>query len=117
LPGQAAVRDAAAPFKRKTMFYEIVTIPIKPESHDAFQAAIRDAVPLFQRSRGCRTLRLERSIENPDTYKLVIGWETLEDHTVHFVASDEVQQFRKLAGAFVAGPTHMEHVQNVLIGF
>jgi heme-degrading monooxygenase HmoA len=89
----------------------------RPEAHDAFQAAIAEAAPLFQRSRGCRSLRLERSVEHPDTYKLVIGWDTLEDHTVHFVASDEVQQFRKLAGGYVAAPTHMEHVHNVLIGF
>ncbi|MFB9241981.1 hypothetical protein [Massilia antarctica] len=41
------------------MFYEIVTTP--------------EAVPLFQRSRGCRSLRLERSVENPDTYKVVIA--------------------------------------------
>jgi len=99
------------------MFYEIVTIPIKPDTHAAFEAAIAEAVPLFQRSRGCRSLRLERSVENPDTYKLVIGWETLEDHTVHFTASEEVQLFRKMAGGFVAGPTHMEHVRTVLTGF
>ena len=99
------------------MYYEIVTIPIKPDTHAAFEAAIAEAVPLFQRSRGCRSLRLERSVESPDTYKLVIGWETLEDHTVHFVASEEVQAFRKLAGGFVAGPTYMEHVTTVPVGF
>lgn len=99
------------------MVYEIVTIPIKPGTHAAFEAAIAEAVPLFQRSRGCRSLRLERSIENPDTYNLVIGRDTLEDHTVHFTASEEVKLFRKLAGGFVAGPTHMEHVHTVLIGF
>lgn len=99
------------------MFYEVVTIPIKAGMHAAFEAAIAEAVPLFQRSRGCRSLRLERSVENADTYKLVIGWETLEDHTVHFVASDEVQLFRKLAGGFVAAPTQMEHVRTVLTGF
>ncbi|NRR33494.1 antibiotic biosynthesis monooxygenase [Oxalobacteraceae bacterium] len=99
------------------MFYEIVTIQVKPDTHADFEAAIAKAVPLFQRSRGCQSLRLERSVEQPDTYKIVIGWATLEDHTTHFVASEEVQEFRRLAGGFVAAPTHMEHVQIVLNGF
>lgn len=99
------------------MIVEIVTIQIKPHTHADFEAAIAQAVPLFQRARGCRSLRLERSIENPDSYKLVIGWETLEDHTVHFAASAELQEFRRLAGGFVAAPTHMEHMEQVLVGF
>lgn len=99
------------------MIYEIVTIPVKPGTNAEFEAAIAKAVPLFQRSRGCQSLRLERSIEQPDTYKLVVGWATLEDHTTHFAASEEVLEFRRLAGGFVAPPTHMEHVQIVLNGF
>ena len=50
-------------------------------------------------------------------YKLVIGWDTLEDHTVHFRESAELQEFRRLAGGFVAGPSQMEHVEVVLNGF
>jgi heme-degrading monooxygenase HmoA len=99
------------------MVYEIATIQVKPGVHAEFEAAIAAAVPLFQRSRGCQSLRLERSIEQPDSYKLVIGWATLDDHTVHFRESVELQEFRKLAGGFVAGPSHMEHVQVVLTGF
>jgi heme-degrading monooxygenase HmoA len=99
------------------MIYEIATIQIKPGVHAEFEAAIAAAVPLFQRSRGCQSLRLERSIEQPDSYKLVIGWATLEDHTVHFRASAELEEFRRLAGGFVAGPSQMEHVQVVLNGF
>ncbi|GAB2874954.1 antibiotic biosynthesis monooxygenase [Pseudoduganella ginsengisoli] len=99
------------------MIYEIATIQVKPGVHAEFEAAIAAAVPLFKRSRGCQSLRLERSIEQPDSYKLVIGWATLEDHTVHFRESEELQEFRRLAGGFVAGPSHMEHVQVVLTGF
>jgi heme-degrading monooxygenase HmoA len=99
------------------LIYEIATIQVKPGVHAEFEAAIAAAVPLFQRSRGCRSLRLERSIEQPDSYKLVIGWDTLEDHTVHFRESEALQEFRRLAGGFVAGPSQMEHVEVVLTGF
>jgi heme-degrading monooxygenase HmoA len=99
------------------MIHEIATIQVKPGAHAEFEAAIAASIPLFKRSRGCQSLRLERSIEQPDSYKVVIGWATLEDHTRHFVESEELQEFRRLAGGFVAGPAHVEHVELVLAGF
>ncbi|MRV71242.1 antibiotic biosynthesis monooxygenase [Duganella sp. FT92W] len=99
------------------MIFEIATIQVKPGVHAEFEAAIAAAVPLFQRSKGCKSLRLERTIEEGDKYRLVIGWETLEDHTVHFRASEELQEFRRLAGGFVAAPSVVEHVEVALTGF
>lgn len=99
------------------MVFEIATIQVKPGVHAEFEAAIAAAVPLFKRAKGCKSLRLERTVEHGDRYRLVIGWETLEDHTVQFRASEELQEFRRLAGGFVAGPSVMEHVEVVLAGF
>jgi heme-degrading monooxygenase HmoA len=99
------------------MVFEIATIQVKPGAHAEFEAAIAAAVPLFKRSKGCQSLRLERTIEDGDKYRLVIGWETLEDHTVHFRASVELQEFRRLAGGFVAAPSVVEHVEVALTGF
>ncbi len=99
------------------MIHEIATIRVKPGVHAEFEAAIAAAVPLFQRSKGCKSLRLERVVEESDKYRLVIGWETLEDHTVHFRASEELQEFRRLAGGFVAAPSVVEHVEVALTGF
>jgi heme-degrading monooxygenase HmoA len=99
------------------MVFEIATIQVKPGAHAEFEAAIAAAVPLFKRSKGCQSLRLERTIEDGDKYRLVIGWETLEDHTVHFRASVELQEFRRLAGGLVAAPSVVEHVEVALTGF
>lgn len=62
-------------------------------------------------------MRVERTIEDNDAYRLVIGWETIEDHTVHFAASEDLQEFRRLAGGFVLPGAKVEHVQVVLTGF
>ena len=64
------------------MIYEIAELYIKPDAHDAFQAGVAEAVPLFKAATGCLSMRLDRDIETPDTYHLVIGWQTLENHTV-----------------------------------
>lgn len=99
------------------MIFEIAHIQIKPATHDAFEAAVTKAVPLFQRARGCESMRLERSIENGDAYRLVVGWATLEDHTVHFRGSDDFQAWRALVGEFFAAPPQVEHMYTVVTGF
>ena len=99
------------------MIFEIAHIQIKPDTHAAFEAAVAKAVSLFQSSRGCESMRLERSIENSDAYRLVVGWSTLEDHTVHFRGSEQFQTWRGLVGEFFAAPPLVEHMNTVVTGF
>ncbi|MGK5081492.1 antibiotic biosynthesis monooxygenase family protein [Janthinobacterium sp. HLX7-2] len=99
------------------MIFEIAHIQIKPATHAAFEAAVTQAVPLFQRARGCESMRLEHSIENADAYRLVVGWTTLEDHTVHFRGSDDFQAWRALVGEFFAAAPQVEHMNTVVTGF
>ncbi|MDC8757455.1 antibiotic biosynthesis monooxygenase family protein [Janthinobacterium fluminis] len=99
------------------MIFEIAHIHIKPDTHAAFEAAVKEAVPLFRRARGCLSTRLERSIEQGDHYRLVVGWETLENHTVDFRGSADFQEWRRLVGGFFAAPPQVEHMHTVLTGF
>ncbi|MFA9219183.1 MAG: antibiotic biosynthesis monooxygenase [Sphingomonadaceae bacterium] len=99
------------------MIYEIAELYIKPDQHDAFQAGVTEAVPLFRRAKGCLSMRLDRDIEVPDTYHLVIGWETLEHHTIDFRGSEDFQLWRGLVGACFAQPPKVEHFNTVVAGF
>lgn len=99
------------------MIFEIATIEIKADSHAAFEAAVTQAVPLFQRAKGCLSMRLEHSLEEVNGYRLVVGWATVEDHMVHFRASADFQQWRQLAGGFFATPPQVQHMTTVVAGF
>ncbi|MES2742606.1 MAG: antibiotic biosynthesis monooxygenase [Pseudomonadota bacterium] len=99
------------------MIYEIAELYIQPGAHQAFEAAAAEAVPLFQRAAGCRAMRLDRTVERPDVYRLIISWETLEAHTVDFRASADFQAWRALVGAYFSAPPHVEHTSTVLGGF
>jgi heme-degrading monooxygenase HmoA len=99
------------------MIYEIAEIQIKPDTHAAFEAAVKEAVSLFKRAQGCEAMRLERIIERPDTYHLVIQWTTLENHTVDFRGSEDFQTWRGLVGGYFAQPPKVEHTETVLTGF
>jgi heme-degrading monooxygenase HmoA len=99
------------------MIHEIAEIDVT-EGHEAeFEAAVRKAAPLFKVSRGCRSFALTRSIEHPQRYRLTVGWDTVEDHMVHFRESEAFQGWRALVGPYFASPPRVEHVATVIDGF
>ena len=99
------------------MFLEIAQIEIKPGLEAEFEAGVAKAAPLFKRAKGCRSMRLERSIENPSLYFLVVGWETVENHTVDFRSSPDFQEWRKNVGHCFASPPAVRHTQEAVKGF
>jgi heme-degrading monooxygenase HmoA len=99
------------------MFWEIAQIDVKAGEESAFEAAVAKAVPLFKNSRGCKGMRLHKSVEHPSRYRLVVDWETVEDHTVHFRGSENFTQWRALVSGYFASPPVVEHTYRVVDGF
>lgn len=99
------------------MITEIAQLTIKPGMEAEFESGVTKATPLFQRAKGCTGMRLERSHENPQRYRLVVKWDTLENHTVDFRGSADFQEWRKLIGHCLASPSEVEHVAEVVKGF
>ncbi|MDF2640356.1 MAG: Antibiotic biosynthesis monooxygenase [Novosphingobium lindaniclasticum] len=99
------------------MIHEIAEIEVLAGSEEAFEAGVAAAAPHFRAAKGCRSLKLERSIENPGRYRLVVGWDSVEDHLVTFRESDGFKQWRDLAGPYFASPPRVEHVVTVLNAF
>ena len=96
------------------MVLEIAEIEVTPGQEAAFEEGVRKARPLFQAARGYRSLELHRSIEQPSKYRLMIGWETVENHMVDFRESPAFQQWRALVGPYFASPPHVDHT-NVVV--
>jgi heme-degrading monooxygenase HmoA len=97
------------------MITEIAQIDIKPGSAAAFEEAVAEALPLFAAAKGCHGLELQRGVERPDHYVLLIRWDSVEDHTVTFRNSPAFARWRELVGPHFAGPTHVEHIGKVLV--
>ena len=99
------------------MFWEIAQIEVKPGEESAFEQGVEQAVHLFRRAKGCHGMRLHRSVEVPTRYRLVVHWETVEDHTVTFRGSADFQEWRKLVGPHFASPPVVEHTSALPLGF
>ena len=62
----------------------IEVVHLKINDPEGFEAAVKQAVEVFRQAEGCKGLHLQRCIEAPDEYEVVIRWEKLEDHTETF---------------------------------
>jgi len=99
------------------MITEIAQIDVKLGMEAEFEAGVKKAAPLFQRAKGCRGMKLERSIEKPSRYRLFVQWGAVENHTVDFRGSADFQEWRKLVGHCFASPPEVEHVSEIVHAF
>ena len=99
------------------MITEIAQIDVKPGMEAEFEAGVTKATPIFKRAKGCTGMRLERSVEKSQRYRLFVKWETLENHTVDFRGAPDFQEWRKLVGHCFASPPEVEHVSEAVEGF
>lgn len=91
------------------MIIEVATIAVK-EGHEAqFEAAVASAVEVFRRAKGCGGLHLQKCVEEPLRYDVVIRWETLENHTIDFRESALFQEWRALVGPHFAEAPSVRH--------
>ena len=97
--------------------YEIAQLTIEPDDSQAFEEAVAQAVPLFQRARGCRSMAVQASIEHPGRDLLVVAWDTVEDHMIHFRESVDFRLWRELTGPFFVEAPEVQHVRNTGMGF
>ncbi|MCB1390568.1 MAG: antibiotic biosynthesis monooxygenase [Rhodobacteraceae bacterium] len=96
------------------MIREIANLTIDPANAAAFEAAVARAVPLFRAAPDCFGVHLERVIEEPGRYRLVVQWASVAAHTEVFRASPAFQEWRALAGPFFSEPPHVVHTEQVV---
>ena len=61
-------------------------------------------------------LELQRCLEQPDRYVLLVGWDRLEDHTEGFRGSAEYERWRDLLHRFYDPFPTVEHYEPVVRG-
>ena len=96
------------------MILELADITIAPGQQAAFEAAIqRGVAETISKAEGFLGFRIERGIESPERYVLMIEWRTLENHTVDFRGGPLFPQWRAIVGPFFAKPPVVEHFSRV----
>jgi len=96
------------------MILECALLDVQPGQEPAFEAAFGQARSLIGRQPGFGSLRLERCLESPSRYLLLVEWEHLEDHTEGFRKSSEYQEWRAVLHHFYEPFPTVEHFAQVL---
>ncbi len=96
------------------MILEIADIRIAPGQQAAFDAAIQRGIKeVASQAKGFKGFKVNRGVESPERYILMIYWDTLEDHTVGFRSGPLFPQWRAIVGPFFATPPVVEHFELV----
>ncbi len=93
------------------MILEHAVLNVRPGQQAEFEAAYAVARPLIAGAGGCRSVRVERCLETPGRYLLLVEWDSLEDHTEGFRGSDAFQEWRRLLHHFYDPAPVVEHFE------
>ena len=92
------------------MILEIADIRNQPGRQAEFDAAIQRGVSdVIAKAKGFQGFKINKGIESPERYVLMIFWETLENHTVDFRQSPAFTEWRTIVGPYFAEPPVVEH--------
>lgn len=97
------------------MILEIADIRIAPGKQAEFDKAVQLGIEtVASKAKGFRGYKVNRGVESPERYILMIYWETLENHTVDFRQGPQFAQWRAIVGPFFAVPPVVEHFELVV---
>jgi heme-degrading monooxygenase HmoA len=84
----------------KTMITEHAILRLKPGQSAAFSEAMRKAEPLIAATPGFRGIEVRPCLEVPDSFLLLVQWDTLADHEQGFRCSDRYRAWKALLHHF-----------------
>ena len=97
------------------MILEVADFRIPVGKNAEFDAAIQRGVEtVISKAKGFRGYKVNKGVESPERYLLMIYWDTLEDHTVAFRQGPLFPEWRAIVGPFFAGSPVVEHFELVV---
>ena len=96
------------------MTTEHALLEVVPGREEDFVRAMETAKTHIAGSPGFVSLRVERCVERPSTFLLLVEWERLEDHTEGFRGSVAYQEWRAALHHFYDPFPVVEHFESVI---
>jgi heme-degrading monooxygenase HmoA len=114
----AARRRPTDPSSRPTqaenpMILEVATLDVIAGQEARFQADFDRAQAIIASMNGYIGHQLQRCIETPSRYILLVRWETLKDHTEGFRGSPRYQEWKDLLHHYYDPFPTVEHYEPV----
>jgi len=95
------------------MILEVARLDVKPGQEAAFERDFATASAYISSIPGYLSHELQRGIETPNRYLLLVRWTTLEAHTVGFRTSPQYAEWKKLLHHYYDPFPTVEHFSSV----
>jgi len=95
------------------MILELAILDVSADRTAAFEAAFEQARDLISGMPGYISHELQRCVEKPSRYVLLVRWRSIEDHTHGFRGSPEYEQWKQLLHHFYDPFPQVEHYEPV----
>ena len=95
------------------MILEVAVLDVRVGSEVAYEAAFQQASSIIASMPGYISHQLQRCIEVPNRYLLLVNWDSLEAHTIGFRGSREYQNWKRLLHHFYDPFPTVEHYESV----
>ena len=96
------------------MILEVAPLQIRPGQSMAFEAAFAKAQAIISSTPGYISHELQRCLERPDHYVLLVRWESLAAHELGFRKSPQYQEWKALLHHFYDPFPTVLHYEQVL---
>lgn len=93
------------------MIYEHAELRIYPSTADQFLVDFAAARHLLLDAAGCQSAAPLRSVDNPDTFLLRVGWEKIEDHTDTFPGTSQAKTLAQILTTHCVAPPRVIHFE------
>jgi heme-degrading monooxygenase HmoA len=95
------------------MILEMSRVKILPGKEAEFEKVFYKACEIISTVKGYKGGVLEKSIDKPGLYYMMMSWETLDNHLVDFPASEEAARAMPLVLPLFDGMPKADHVVRV----
>ncbi|MGC9492304.1 antibiotic biosynthesis monooxygenase family protein [Vibrio genomosp. F10] len=95
------------------MITEVAVLDVKPLLVEEFQQAFKKAQAIISAMDGYIDHQLQRCIEDPNRFILIVNWHTLQAHTEGFRESEQYQEWKASLHHFYDPFPTVEHYEPV----
>jgi heme-degrading monooxygenase HmoA len=97
------------------MILELAVLHVRPGETLAFEGSFAQAQAIISEMPGYLGHQLQRCLEFPAKYVLLVHWQKLEDHTIGFRQSPQYQEWKGLLHHFYDPFPTVEHYEPVFV--
>lgn len=95
------------------MILEVAILNIKQGLSDQFEQSFRKASAIISSMNGYVEHQLQKCVESPDRYILLVKWQSIDDHEIGFRQSDQYQQWKSMLHHYYDPFPVVEHYTEV----